>query len=53
MREMKQKVIRGPRKGKKPAIRQAKRFDPIPARWWRAKGSESTNRDDDRRGRDW
>ena len=51
---MKQKtVIRGKR-GKKPVSREAKKFDPIPARWWRAGGSkEKKNRDDERKGRDW
>ena len=52
--EMKKKmVVNRDKRGKKPAIRTSKKFDPIPAQWWKGKGSEEKDRDDDRRGRDW
>ncbi len=31
---VKQRTIRGAKKGKKPLVRQAKKSDLIPRRWW-------------------
>ena len=39
--EMKQKLTRGKKGGKKPLVRQSKKHDPIPPRWWKGKGSEA------------
>lgn len=30
---MKQRTIRGAKRGKKPMVRQSKRFDPVPRHW--------------------
>jgi hypothetical protein len=45
---MKQKLIRATKKGKKPLVRQSKKHDPIPPRWWRGKELSDHRRDDDR-----
>jgi hypothetical protein len=51
--EMKQKSLRGVKKGgKKPVVRQSRKHDPIPPRWWKSAG-RGRDRGDDRAWLDW